>query len=77
VEYFPDRRLGIAYTSFFYVALYLLPVVTMFATYGRIALTLWRRRPIGDSPDTLRDSSRRLKVVYLFICLLPFIISAK
>lgn len=62
VEYFSDRRLGIAYTAFFYVAVYLLPVVTMFATYGRIAVTLWRRRPIGDSPDTLRDSRRRLKV---------------
>ena len=62
VEYFADKRLEMAYTSFFYVVVYLLPVVTMLATYGTIAVILWRRSPIGDSPDSLRDSRRRLKV---------------
>lgn len=62
VEYIADRRLAIAYTSFFYVVVYLLPVMTMLVAYGRIVVTLWRRRPIGDSPQTTRDSHRRLKV---------------
>ena len=68
VEYFADRRLEMAYTSFLYVVVYLLPVVTMLATYGRIAVVLWRRRPIGDSPDTLRDSRRRLQVAITQTC---------
>jgi len=62
MEYFPDKLLGHAYTVFFYIFVYMIPVLTMFATYGRIAVTLWRRRPVGDTPDTLRDSRRRLKV---------------
>jgi len=55
-------RLAIGYTALFYVVVYLLPLATMVVTYGRVVITLWRRRPIGDSPDTLRDSHRRLKV---------------
>lgn len=61
VEYFSDHRLAIAYTSVFYVVLYVFPVVTMFATYGTIATKLWRRRPIGESTDSQRESDRRLR----------------
>lgn len=61
VEYFHDHRLAIAYTSVFYVVLYVFPVVTMFATYGTIATKLWRRRPIGESTDSQRESDRRLR----------------
>ena len=63
VEYFFDNRwLAVGYTTSFYVIVYLLPVAVMLVTYSRIVITLWRRRPIGDSPVTLRDSHRRLKV---------------
>src|SRR6218665_1589888 len=61
-EYFSDHRLAIAYTSIFYVVLYIFPVVTMFATYGTIATKLWRRRPIGETcTDSQRESDRRLR----------------
>lgn len=78
VEYFESQRLAVVYTCFFYVVLYIFPVVTMVATYGTIAVRLWRRRPIGESADARRDGDRRLRekqrivrmlvvVVFLFV----------
>jgi len=63
VEYIAERRLAVAYTSFFYVLIYLLPVVVMLVAYGRVVVTLARRRPIGDSPDSRRQSRQRLQVL--------------
>jgi len=59
-EYFRDPRLSIAYTMVVYVVLYLVPVCTMFVTYGKIAHTLWIRGPIGESTDNPRENKRRL-----------------
>ena len=65
VEYIAERRLAVAYTSLFYVLIYLLPVVVMLVAYGRVVVTLARRRPIGDSPDSRRQSRQRLQVLQL------------
>jgi hypothetical protein len=62
VEYFSDHTRGIVYTVFYYVILYLFPVITMFVTYGTIASKLWHRQIIGETPpDSQRDSMKRLK----------------
>lgn len=70
-EYFTDRRFAIVYTAFYYVVLYVFPVVTMFVAYGTIASKLWRRRTIGETPqaDSHRESARRLRVcLFLLFC---------
>lgn len=58
-EYIPDHRLNIAYTLFFYVAVYLLPVIIMFITYGRILHHLWTRPSIGESVGSSWEGCRR------------------
>lgn len=50
VEYFPDSRLEVAYSLFFYILLYLIPLVVMFSAYGSIVRRLWRSAdPPGDA----------------------------
>lgn len=61
VEYFGDYRLNVAYTLFFYIVLYLGPVLIMCVTYGKISYTLWRRGPIGETPDDQQDLDRRTR----------------
>ena len=58
VEYFKHAWQHMAYTLLIYIVLYVFPVVTMLVTYGRIACTLWRRQPIGETPDA-HDAERR------------------
>lgn len=80
VEYFGDYYWEVTYTVFFYVVLYLLPVIIMFITYGMISYTLWFRQPIGESPDRPRDMERRLVekkhiVKMLFLIVVVFALS--
>ena len=42
VEYFVDDRVGITYSCFFYIVLYLFPVSTMLVTYGKVGVYLWQ-----------------------------------
>ena len=83
VEYFPEAWMSAAYTVFFYVILYLTPVLIMCLTYGKIAYTLWLRTPVDDLICN-QDASRRVEekrriirmlvvIVALFtICWFPF-----
>ncbi|ELU06872.1 hypothetical protein CAPTEDRAFT_63664, partial [Capitella teleta] len=61
VEFIFDARLAVTYTLFHYIVLYLGPVLIMFITYGKISYTLWRRGPIGETPDNQRDLDRRTR----------------
>lgn len=58
-EYFPDPDLEVAYSLFFYIVLYLVPLTTMFITYGRIVHRLWTRRQIGESLPAVGRQLRR------------------
>ena len=60
VEYFPSRYYALAYTLIFYVLLYLVPILIMAIAYGSIAHTLRIRGPIGETPDYMADTQRRL-----------------
>ena len=83
VEYFPEPWMSVLYSVFFYVILYLAPVLIMCVTYGKIAYTLWFRTPIDDLLSN-QDASRRVEekrkivrmlvvIVALFaVCWFPF-----
>lgn len=71
-EYFPDQRLEVAYGVFFYVVLYVGPLVAMFCAYGSIARRLWRSaEPPGDAAlnggDRRRRWSERKRTVRMLI----------
>lgn len=71
-EYFPDQRLEVAYGVFFYVVLYVIPLVVMFCAYGSIARRLWRSAdPPGDAAlnggDRRRRWSERKRTVRMLI----------
>ncbi len=73
-EYFLQPWMRIAYTLFFYLLLYLMPVMVMFVTYGRIASTLWWRQPIGETSASSRDHERRIKEKKRIVCMLIVIV---
>ena len=79
VEYFEHFWVSASYSTFFYVVLYLLPVVVMCATYGKIAYTLWVRAPIGETPEgSSRDrrlTEKKRVVRMLLVIMVLFAVS--
>ena len=77
-EFFREFALSAAYTIIFYLVLYLIPVIVMFATYGKIAYTLWVREPIGEIAEGSRDrrmSEKKRVVRMLVVIVVLFAIS--
>lgn len=84
VEYFVDWRWNVVYTLVLYVALCILPVLTMLVAYGRIAYTLWFHATPGDVTLTAFDAAsgadkrldeRKRVVRMLFIIVSVFAVS--
>ena len=74
VEYFSASHWDVVYTLYFYLLLYLLPVAILFVTYGCIINRLWRRQPIGETPDAARESGRRLEEKKRIVRMLALIV---
>ena len=79
VEFFPDRRLEIAYNLFFYIALYIIPLSTIFFAYGSIVCRLWKSTaPPGDASRgecARRIAQRKRSVRMLVVIVLLFALS--
>lgn len=84
VEYFPKFSYNVCYSIWFFLVLYVLPVVVMTYAYGKMANVLWLRSHIGeqvissqlsDSREVQRRSIIRMLMVIVLcyiICWMPF-----
>ncbi|XP_062611552.1 cholecystokinin receptor type A-like [Saccostrea cucullata] len=61
VEFFPNQYSSRIYTSMIYTCFYLLPVLVMAFSYGRIGHRLWIHHPIGDVLENPRHHERNIK----------------
>ncbi|KAJ8317863.1 hypothetical protein KUTeg_002954 [Tegillarca granosa] len=70
-EFYPNPSDSKIYTLIVYVFLYLLPVVIMTYTYGRIAHRLWIHQPIGDILENpchhQRNMTQRKRIIKMLI----------
>jgi MFS family permease len=67
VEYFSQHSFNIAYSLFFYLVLYIGPVLIMCVTYGVIARKLWKGRRIGETPEDGRRLREKKKIVRMLV----------
>lgn len=84
VEYFPKFSYNVSYSFGFFFIFYILPVVVMMYAYGKMAIVLWLRKPIGErltqSPTNDRREQQKRSIVRMLIvivvcymiCWLPF-----
>lgn len=60
-EFFPNKYSSRIYTVVIYTLFYLLPVLVMAISYGRIGHRLWIHHPIGDILENPRHHRRHIK----------------
>lgn len=60
-EFFPNEYGSRIYTAVTYTCFYLLPVLIMAFSYGRIGHRLWIHHPIGDVEENPRHHERNIK----------------
>ncbi|XP_061175623.1 gastrin/cholecystokinin type B receptor-like [Saccostrea echinata] len=61
VEFFPNKYSSRIYTAMIYTCFYLLPVLVIAFSYGRIGHRLWIHHPIGDVLENPRHHERNIK----------------
>jgi magnesium-transporting ATPase (P-type) len=60
-EFFPNKYSSKIYTVVIYTLFYLLPVLVMAISYGRIGHRLWIHHPIGDILENPRHHRRNIR----------------